>query len=552
MKLFFKIFLSLYCLAPITVLAQDDWDTDGEIEDVEVEIVKDRDIKLPNASRNFDKIPSLDTSDKEQDLTYFYNTLPVNLPKLDLRIRPLRIKDQPLQKLYGNYVKAGYGNYNTPYFEGYVNNKRNKTYSYGAHINYLNSQRGPVDDENSGSGSLDVETFGKAFGKKATLSGDLGYHRNNYHFYGYDEGIEVDADSIKQVFNRFNSSVALENTRTDDAIQYKMGLNYNYLSDDYSDRESEFGASFLASYAFSDETSFNLSGDLALISREAESFDRNRTFFRFRPVVKFTAYDFIVEAGFNAVYENDTLRDGEELHFYPLIQAKYKLTDYFEVYAGISGDVEKQTLNSLTRENPFLQQNQAIFHTNKTFDFYGGINGRLSSKIGFKAGISIANYQNLHYFINDSTDQSRFLAVFDDENTAVVNLFGALSWSTGGFSTSVRGDYWGYDASDAIGGEAWHRPNYKLSVLSGYNFNDKILLNADLYSVGGIKALDTESGEEVSLDALIDLNLKVDYLVSDQVSAFVQLRNIFGQEYELLYRYPSRQFQFMAGITYSF
>jgi hypothetical protein len=34
-----------------------DWETDGEIENVEIEIVKERQITLPKANRNFEKIP---------------------------------------------------------------------------------------------------------------------------------------------------------------------------------------------------------------------------------------------------------------------------------------------------------------------------------------------------------------------------------------------------------------------------------------------------------------------------------------------------------------
>ena len=58
--------------------------------------------------------------------------------------------------------------------------------------------------------------------------------------------------------------------------------------------------------------------------------------------------------------------------------------------------------------------------------------------------------------------------------------------------------------------------------------------------------------EVVNLDAAFDLNFMGEYIFSKQVSAFVQLNNIFAKEYELYYRYPVRGFQFMIGASYSF
>ncbi|MTI20577.1 hypothetical protein E1176_06055 [Fulvivirga sp. RKSG066] len=532
--------------------AQEDWENDGEIEDVEIEIVKDREINLPKANRNFQKIPPVSTEPRVGDLQYFYNTINFQIPSLDLKMRPLRIKDERLEKFYGNYVKAGFGNYVTPYFEGFVNSKRSNQYTYGAHVNFLNSKNGPVDDENSGSGRFDLDLFGKAFGKKATLSGDVGYHRRNYHFYGYDEGAEIDADSIKQVYNTFSLQTAIENTNKSDQLQYKLGVTYDYLTDDYEASEGKLGADLGTSYELSDDAYVKLNADVMVLSRKDQLIETTRNTFGISPIVGFKIAGFDIEAGFNAVYEDDTLGSSDDLHFYPLAKASYELSSVFEVYAGIRGDIERQSLSDIVSQNPFIKFNQPIFHNNKTFDFYGGINGKVNNNIGFTAGLSLANYRNLHYFINDPSDQSRFLVAYDTENTAVVNLFGELTLNNESLRTTFRGDYWGYDASDEIGGEAWHRPNYQLSILSTYNLYDKILFNAEFYMYGGIKAIDLVNNEEISLDPALDLSLKSEYLISKQVSAFVEFNNIFSQSYELYYRYPSRKLQFMAGFTYSF
>lgn len=552
MRYFKKYIGVIIFLTPFALPAQDDWEKDGEIENVEIEIVKDREIKLPAASRNFEKIPPATVDGSKQEIDYFYNNINFDLPDLNVRVRPLRIKDERLSKLYGNYVKAGFGNYTTPYLEGFFNSKRSKEYSYGAHFNYLNSKKGPVDDDNSGSGKLDVDLFGKYFTKKATFSGDLGFNQRLYHFYGYPEGQEVDKDSLKQYFNNVYIKGSVESSDDKSDFQYYSGIRFDYLNDKRDASETDIQLNVNLEYALSEQSFIRLGGDVESISREDKLVEKEpRNLFRIRPAFGFEYEGFKIVAGFNAVYENDTLGDADKMHFYPTARASYPFSESIELYAGIGGDIKKNTLKTFSEENPFIDANVDIYHTNKTFDLYGGINGKLSSKLGFGAGFSAANYKNMYYFVNSLSDQSKFDIIYDTGNTAVFNLFAQLSLNTDEkLRLTARGDYWGY-ATDNVD-EAWHKPNYKISSLVSYNLFDKFLFTAEAYAMGGILAQDTETLEAVKLDALFDLNFKVDYLISDQVSVFLQFNNIFSKEYEVFYHYPSRGLQFMAGLTYSF
>lgn len=547
-------FLTLFfILSSMTVFAQEEWEkNDGEIEDVEIEIVKDREITLPKANRNFEKIPPTSLTKNTGQFEYFFSNLNLPLPALNIRVRPLRIKGEPLSKLYGNYVKAGFGNYTTPYLEGYFTSKRNETQLYGAHLNFINSKNGPVHSDNSGSGALDLEIFGKYFGKKTTASGEVGFNRESYHFYGYDEGQLIGADSLKQNFNDVFVKGYLENTDKGSKLQYLTGFRFDYLKDNYEAVESELQLDFKGNYELGEQSKFNLDLDYDLISQKDELIEvKSRNIFRATPTVTFEYEGFLINAGFNAVYENDTLSDSDELHFYPMARAQYTLPSGFRVYAGIRGDVEKLTLRKLVGENPFINANTRAFNSYKTFEFFGGIDGNLSSKLGFGAGVSIANYQNMYFFVNDPADQSKFIVIYDTGNTALVNIFGELSYNRNDELRFVmRGDYWGYSTDKSA--EAWHRPNYKVSAISTYKLFDKLRFEAEVFTLGGIQAFDATSVETVKLKAAFDLNFTTEYLFSQQFSAFVRLNNIFAKEYELLYRYPTRSFQFMIGATYSF
>lgn len=547
-SLFSFIFYALF-ISP--VMAQD-WEDNGEIEDVEVEIVKEREIVLPRADRNFEKIPPVNVTEDKQPIKYQFTNLPFDPPAIRTKIRPLRIKPGVLSKIYGNYVKAGYGNFGTPYLEGFFNAKRNERYSYGAHALLTSSRTGPVDEENSGSGNFGINLFGRSFTEKAVFSGDLSFTNQWNKFYGYPEGAEIDADTIKQRYNRFDLNLSVENAQQDAVVPYRLAFGFHSVNDKFDASENEVEIQFGARHALGESSRIGIESDFNFISREDALVERqNRTLIRFSPYYRFTYGDFRIKAGFRAAFENDTLKDGEEFHLYPFVRASYPLLPALEVFAGLDGNIEKVTLNSLSAENPFIDANIPLFHSNKTFEFFGGIRGKLSSTTNYEAGISFATYENLYFYINNVNDPSRFVPVYDEGSTALINIYASLGLADSDvFNLLFRGDVFAYAPANVD--KAWHRENYKLSILGRYLLFEKMLLGADVYALGGINALDPEDLSDFTLKAAFDVNLNAEYLVSPRGSVFLQLNNVLSNEYELLSRYPVRGFQFLVGLTYSF
>ena len=546
-----RYFLSaiLITFIAFSAVAQEPFEKESELEDVEIEIVKDREIVLPKASRNFEKIPPTTFPESSDQLEYFYQTIQFPLPLLDIRMRPLRVREAALDKTYGNYVRGGLGNFATTYLEGYFNSKRNENYSYGAHLNWFNQNRGPVGDKDSGSGNVDFSLFGKYFSPKVTFSAEGGLNREQVKFYGNPEPTE---EIEKQIWQSIYLKGRMENTSPDDQIQYNAGARLNFLTDEFDGRETELESDLRASSEVTDGITLHLLSDLALIGRKGQSFDNySRTLFRIQPEVAFEYEGFRIKAGVNAVYENDTLQGFNKFHLYPVAQASYTFSDKVDLFAGVGGDIEKNTLRSISGENPFIAVDEPVYHSNLTFRLFGGIKGKLTPEMGFEAGFSFSNYKNLYFFLNDTTNQEQFNILYDSGNTGVANIYGAFGYTRSNeWSVHFRGDYWGYGTVDI--GEAWQRPNYKLSASAFYNLFDKVRLNAEAYATGGIKSYDFTRDEVVNLKAAFDLNFMAEYLFSSQVSAFVQLNNIFSKEYELYYRYPVRGFQFMVGASYSF
>ena len=102
--------------------------------------------------------------------------------------------------------------------------------------------------------------------------------------------------------------------------------------------------------------------------------------------------------------------------------------------------------------------------------------------------------------------------------------------------------------------KAWHRPAFEMDYSIWYNFFDKVKLYTDIFAVSGIKALDqqTEGNSVVNLKGAFDLNLKIEYKLSEKLGAFVSLNNLVNKKYELYYRYPTRGLLAIAGVSFSF
>ncbi|WKN30770.1 hypothetical protein PZB74_17585 [Porifericola rhodea] len=560
---FFSL-ISIFFVHTIAYAQQNpNWDEEGEIEEAEVVIEKSREIELPNANRKFERVPPLPVQESTIDISYqFVEVLP-KLQSLKPPIRVLKVKEPPLPKLYPNYVKAGFGNYLTPYLEVYANSARSEDYQYGVHFKHLSSRQGPVDGGNSGNSDTRLALNGKYFTNGHTLFGEASYQRERYHFYGYAPEIEPERDSIKQIFNTISLAGGIERSAVDAALDYRLKLDFRNLSDAYNASENQFGINFNSSLALAETFSVNLQTDFWTMSRKDvadffpnEDTQLSRNLFRLKPTFTFKTstepqQGLEIEGGISFVYEDDTASNANKLHVYPYAHAKYYLSEGLKIYAELKGDIQRKTLLDFTNENPWLKPDVALLHTNNNFGLAGGLAGRLNSLLGYNAGFSANNYKNLYFFANSVSDSTKFDILYDSGDVFVLNLFGELTLnSQDRFRTSIRGDYYSYSMGKLD--EPWHRPNFKMSVLSSYNVYDKLLLNAELWLMGGIKGINLATGTEMELDPIADMSFQADYLFSSRFSTFLQLKNIFAQNYERYLNYPSRGIMIMAGVTYSF
>lgn len=503
-------------------------------------------IELPEASRNYEKINFDVKQAPVTPLTYEVEEVGLNVPKLTTKIKVVTITPAPLEKLYGNYVKAGIGNYTTPYFEGFFNNKRSENWAYGIHLKHLSSQNGPV--KFSGLSQNAADAYVNYFTKKMQVHSGLSYNRDRYNFYGFEQSLPVEKDTLKQIFNTLSFNVGFKNVAKDAPVNYYADFTYYNFRDHYNAKENEYLTDFGGKYKLDNDKAI-LTDAVLSISNRKDSSSINRSFFQIKPALFLNLGKYRVTGGFNLAYSSDTVNSNKP-HLYPRVHVDVDIIENSLMgFAGLHGEMQKNTLRTFATENPFLQSDVPLLHSNKALELYGGIMGNYSG-LNYKAKFAYSDYKNLYFFNNSFTDSSQFTILYD-KNTPVLNLEADVSydWSER-FRLGVNMNYYNYNTSTLE--KAWHRPNFTTSLLASYNIHKKIYINTDIYYISGLIGKNYISDKEVKLDGIFDASVKIDYKFSNVFSAFIEVNNILTKKYQRYLYYPVKGINVIGGISYSF
>lgn len=551
-SIYFVFAILLIRIIPSKAQESDFIKDEGEIVEGEFQINKELEISLPSAQRIFKKVlPDEINATETEAIQYTFKDYAPPLNDIKTRLRVLKLKDPKITSKPDSYIKIGIGNYLTPYLDASLNSGKSKTTNYGLKLNHLSSVNGPVDGGNSGDSHTNVNLFGKFIGRKASIGGDLGYARDGYRFYGYDTGTEVSRDTIKQTFNNISIGFNLQSNDAESTIQYKVFGRVNNTSDKYEASELAIKTGFHGKYILNDIMQAKLEIDY-LFANYKNPAQINRSLVRVYPSFMFSKNAFTFDVGIKVVNNNDTL-NSTKTQIFPALNVAYELSDNITAYGSLDGDVEEVTFNSIVNENPYINSNQPIAHTNKNLDIQFGLKGSVIQNLAFDLGVRTAIYKNMYFYVNDPNEFNKFSIIYDRGNTSLFQGFLSLSYYKGnnlGTMLSLRANAYNTGELD----EAWHRPTFEFDYSLWYIFYDKIKLTTDLLVRSGIKSVDLRGVNPISntLSGAVDLNLKIEYMLSKKYSAFVSVNNLLNNNYQLYNRYQTRGLLAIVGFSVSF
>jgi hypothetical protein len=505
-----------------------------------------------------------DTAENKAKLTY--NITPMKL-STDIEIAPIKaakMSGMPQPELYRLFLKTGFGNYTTPYFEVFYNSLRSRKSSYGLHYKHLSSM-GKFDDYAfPGYSENGFDVTSTLFGKNHIFSFKGEYERDVVHFYGRPDTLVNDTITDKELIKqRFHVAGFDAMMRSDyygnDKLNHALGVKYRLINDLYSTLEHRLNITGgldkgVSWFNFSRQQTIGIDAEVDFFNtgmkQDTTTEHYNQLLVKINPYIETRIKELDVHVGGIVGYESE---NNGTLRFFPDISLKISLKEQsFILMGGLDGNLERSSFGLMAQENPFIISNPELRNTRTRIRAYGGLRTALGSRINFTARVSSEAVSNLSLFSPDTMLllQNRFGVIYDDGS--ILSVKGELTYQAAEkIKIAGRVLYQDYNLTTEL--FAWHKPAFTGGLEISYNMQDKFMGYAELSYLAGMKVKTWENGiaGSTNLKNILDINFGAEYRYSKLISAFLRMNNLAASRYYRWQHYPSQRFNMMLGITYA-
>lgn len=519
----------------------------------DVEVVKPYEPTLPEANK-INLLPVPDDTLRQRP-SFNYNIFSRRFDT-EFQLRPItaaKMLPQPITKLYRGYIKAGLGTHYTPLLEVNVNSLRSKDYSLGFLFNHLSSQ-GKVTLDNdkrvfAGYSTNMVQAYGKKFFKKSLLSGSLGLDNEGVYDYGYNPGLDTSLSkgNIRQSFLDVNANAHYKTIYDSAQLNYDLGLNYDFFRDKNKNYENSINLTGNFEKYFK-HFLIKLDDEISIYNKSAMGDSTTSSIIAIKPSIGQNNSGWGFRAGFSLYFENN---DGTEIYLYPSAMFSYTFIDRFLTgYVGVDGSLQKNSYLRIASENQFIVPGLPVKNTS-LLSAYFGLKGNLSSASSFDVRATFTSAGNMHFYVNDTTNQlgNLFNVVYDNPN--IIDLSGEfITRPTTEIEVAAKANIYNYSLTKID--QPWHKQNFDLTLSGSYDMKDKIILKSDIFVIGNRYAeVFTPKATSKELNSVVDVNLSLEYRYTKILSFFLHVNNLAASKYYQWNQYPSQRFNIMAGLTYA-
>lgn len=519
-------------------------DKDEVLKNEQIDIIKAYEPVLIRANKVMisPKLPEL-KSNVSRDLKY---DVPVQLMEVEYQpseIKPLQVKSEPPVELPIMRLKAGFGNYLTPLVNLDVTNKKTDKYRVGLNVDHLSSMRSKRENQRFS------ETAFKVFGEyniSENIKAGAGaqYMMDNYFLYGYNDADTSFTKSDSKVgYNTGGGNLFVSGNVSSIDLKYGVDFSFNQTNDSYNNKSGVLDLGISAEKAFNQDFFVGANIDLNH-NKYRMILNDSRVLFSFNPYAGYNHKRFKIHAGFTI------LTDDGEFGILPDIKLNTVLIPgMLSMYNQWIGDINYNNLYSAAMQNPWLRREQMYENGTTEIRTIAGFTGTIARKVDYDVRISQLVYQDKLLFLNDTTDDRRFVMVYDSKLTAW-NPHIMVGYSQSDFlSLKLAFDYYKYNSGTEL--QAWHLPQTVTTFSGTYNFNHKLSLKADLFVESGRKT-QLPDKSIATLKPIADLNFGASYYFNKNIGLFTNVNNVLSLKRERYRNYNLYGFQVLGGFIASF
>ncbi len=491
-------------------------------------------------------------------------------------LKPARIVKTEVPELYKGYLKLGYGLYNTARVDAYYNSGRSSKYSYGFAAKHFSTQSGVADiryDENILSRNH-LGGFFNRFYKDLTWHVAANVDLDKYSYYGQPQLDFIPADSTlsNSPFNwyrryRFETNIKEANKKSLGPMR-ELGFAYQNFNDNYRSNEHDINFRSLWDIPADDENlslEFNGAWFQNVFDSIPQGLDSSNVFdqsyfqLQAKPYISLEKEEFSLDFGVNLFMLNrmDTrlTENKTNLYFFPELIFRYKIVpEIMTLKAGVKGNLHRNTYAQTARANPFIVPGQTS-QPSRDLNIFMALDGILSNSISFNAETGVRNSRNRQLF-------KRNAFYYNDSNSyglEVLYADVAALYVKG----SLQGN-WNDKLFASLGAEArtftmeeerpWHLPYFTADANFSYLYRQKLSFGLGMDIVGPRQAFDQLTNPDIPsvLKGYVDASLNLEYIYNSRISAFVNLQNLFNNQYDLFLGYRAQSINAVFGFNYRF
>jgi hypothetical protein len=502
-------------------------------------------------------------------MIYNINSSPIYSSYNIKSLNPTFIEINPEEIYRRNYLKAGFGNYTTPYAELFTNSLQSEKFALGFYARHLSSTGKIEDYATSAYSNNHAALYGKRFLKNKVFSAKVAYDRNVVHYYGFEPeqhaGLDLSDDDLKQRYSLIGASIGLEsNYKRGKKLNYSGLLDFYYLNDLYKTNEMMVALDLnlnskneFFNFVKKQELGFDLA--VNYYNNQDSLLSEGTTIAKLKPYINLDFDYLTLSIGVEGALAADS---SSKFYVYPDIRIAYQvIPDYLRFYLSATGGLYRNSMKEVSSINPWVNPIFPLGNTHTKYNIKGGLTGMITPELDYNFSVSYADIADMLFFMNDFFNPynpetnvnlgNKFTGLYDDVNLTTVNLELGYHQSEQ-LLISFSADYRHYKM--ATEEKPWHKPAFQAKASAKYRLNKKISITGDLFYDSRIYARTYENNIPaiVKRDGFFDLNLGGEYRFSDRISAFVRLNNVAAVRYFRWYNYPSQRINVMGGLTFSF
>jgi hypothetical protein len=444
-----------------------------------------------------------------------------------------------------NYLRAGYGNLNTPVAEaGFtLGAGTNRLNVFGSHI----SSKGPIEYQQYARTRLSAHGSAQVM-ENLELSGQFGYRQDRHFQYGYQKipGASFDRSDLLRRYNTLSAEGGLRNlSPTEFDLHYMPRVRFDVFNDNRGNNETNTLLDLPLEKRIGENViaAIGLQADLTRYKPDNGKAQSNNLFLV--PLsVTFRRDNLRIKAGFTASWDNSVFNPLPEIAVeFPVAGEKWVLQ------GGWIGYYNKGSYMRFAGVNPFIGAPDSLVN-NRMIERYVGFRGTLAGGFTYQARIGSATYHGAALYENDWASGRDFKVVYEEKLQAVqargeigyakaerFSFRAALAWN--GFNSQKTEDRaWGLLPLDIDGHLRWQ-------------IVKDLWLRADAYLWQGAVFPD-RFGNAIRMQGALDLNAGLEFRITKLLSLWTRFNNLTNSKYQRWNGYQAFGFNMTGGVLLNF